>query len=109
MPEFNCGSLAQLGEHLPYKQRVTGSSPVTSIFYFSTNHAAEKESCNYPGELVHQGSYMTLFRYMATAIMSKPERLTNVCMVCRREHQKGDTATAIMSKRIPACLVRELP
>ena len=24
------GSLAQLGEHLPYKQRVTGSSPVTS-------------------------------------------------------------------------------
>ena len=25
------GGLAQLGEHLPYKQRVTGSSPVTSI------------------------------------------------------------------------------
>ena len=24
------GSLAQLGEHLPYKQRVTGSSPVVS-------------------------------------------------------------------------------
>ena len=24
-----CGSLAQLGEHLSYKQRVTGSSPVT--------------------------------------------------------------------------------
>ena len=28
-----CGSLAQLGEHLPYKQRVTGSSPVTSTKY----------------------------------------------------------------------------
>ena len=25
-----CGSLAQLGEHLPYKQRVIGSSPITS-------------------------------------------------------------------------------
>ena len=25
------GSLAQLGEHLPYKQRVTGSSPVAPI------------------------------------------------------------------------------
>ena len=25
---FVCGILAQLGEHLPYKQRVTGSSPV---------------------------------------------------------------------------------
>ena len=28
---FN-GILAQLGEHLPYKQRVTGSSPVGPIF-----------------------------------------------------------------------------
>ncbi len=27
---FN-GGLAQLGEHLPYKQRVSGSSPLTSI------------------------------------------------------------------------------
>ena len=26
------GGLAQLGEHLPYKQRVTGSSPVSSIY-----------------------------------------------------------------------------
>ena len=27
-----CGGLAQLGERLPYKQRVTGSSPVSSIY-----------------------------------------------------------------------------
>ena len=27
------GILAQLGEHLPYKQRVTGSSPVGPIFH----------------------------------------------------------------------------
>ena len=27
-PVFNYGILAQLGEHLPYKQGVTGSSPV---------------------------------------------------------------------------------
>ena len=26
-----CGVLAQLGEHLPYKQRVIGSSPIGSI------------------------------------------------------------------------------
>ena len=26
-----CGSIAQLGEHLPYKQRVIGSSPIVSI------------------------------------------------------------------------------
>ena len=29
--ETVCGILAQLGEHLPYKQRVTGSSPVGPI------------------------------------------------------------------------------
>ena len=29
---INYGILAQLGEHLPYKQRVTGSSPVGPIY-----------------------------------------------------------------------------
>ena len=28
-----CGVLAQLGEHLPYKQRVIGSSPIGPIQY----------------------------------------------------------------------------
>ena len=27
------GVLAQLGEHLPYKQRVTGSSPVGPMYF----------------------------------------------------------------------------
>ena len=34
------GSLAQLGEHLPYKQRVTGSSPVTSTTTGLREHCA---------------------------------------------------------------------
>ena len=29
---FSYGIIAQLGEHLPYKQRVTGSSPVGPIY-----------------------------------------------------------------------------
>ncbi len=29
------GSLAQLGEHLPYKQRVIGSNPITSILSYT--------------------------------------------------------------------------
>ena len=33
------GILAQLGEHLPYKQRVTGSSPVGPIFRFLNDMA----------------------------------------------------------------------
>jgi hypothetical protein len=31
LPRYLYGGLAQLGERLPYKQRVTGSSPVSSI------------------------------------------------------------------------------
>ena len=31
---FISGILAQLGEHLPYKQRVIGSSPIGPIFMF---------------------------------------------------------------------------
>ena len=43
--QMNCqfGVLAQLGEHLPYKQRVTGSSPVGPTSFekgtFQTNMA----------------------------------------------------------------------
>ena len=40
------GIIAQLGEHLPYKQRVTGSSPVTSISYADVAQLAEQLICN---------------------------------------------------------------
>ena len=43
------GVLAQLGEHLPYKQRVTGSSPVGPIvpkFYADVAQLAEQLICN---------------------------------------------------------------
>ena len=33
--EYQLGSIAQLGEHLPYKQRVTGSSPVVPTNFIS--------------------------------------------------------------------------
>ena len=35
------GVLAQLGEHLPYKQRVTGSSPVGPISHIFSNRRAD--------------------------------------------------------------------
>ena len=34
LKEIPIGVLAQLGEHLPYKQRVIGSSPIGPIFMF---------------------------------------------------------------------------
>ena len=52
---FNpCGVLAQLGEHLPYKQRVTGSSPVGPILLKDINQYGEvaqlaRASGSYPG------------------------------------------------------------
>ena len=39
------GSLAQLGEHLPYKQRVTGSSPVTSTKQEKSEPSASSRRC----------------------------------------------------------------
>ncbi len=32
--EYHIGVLAQLGEHLPYKQRVIGSSPIGPIVFY---------------------------------------------------------------------------
>ena len=37
-PDHQFGSLAQLGERLPYKQDVTGSSPVTPTTQFSIQY-----------------------------------------------------------------------
>ena len=41
-----CGGLAQLGEHLPYKQRVSGSSPLTSTIFAGLAQLAEQLICN---------------------------------------------------------------
>ena len=42
---FISGVLAQLGEHLPYKQRVIGSSPIGPI-YADVAQLAEQLICN---------------------------------------------------------------
>ena len=53
--QFDCnGILAQLGEHLPYKQGVTGSSPVGPILLKNINQYGEvaqlaRASGSYPG------------------------------------------------------------
>ena len=39
------GGLAQLGEHLPYKQRVSGSSPLTSTIA-GLAQLVEQLTCN---------------------------------------------------------------
>ena len=39
---FLIGSIAQLGEHLPYKQRVIGSSPIVSTIAQAKGHLRSK-------------------------------------------------------------------
>ena len=52
----NVGSIAQLGEHLPYKQRVIGSSPIVSTIGLVVQlvrtlacHARGREFESHPG------------------------------------------------------------
>ena len=44
--ELVFGILAQLGEHLPYKQRVIGSSPIGPIYLCRCGSTAEQLICN---------------------------------------------------------------
>ena len=43
------GSLAQLGEHLPYKQRVIGSSPITPTIFGSVVQLVRTPACHAGG------------------------------------------------------------
>jgi hypothetical protein len=49
LSEEKFGSLAQLGEHLPYKQRVTGSSPVTPTRYGAVVQLVRMPACHAGG------------------------------------------------------------
>ena len=44
-----CGSLAQLGEHLPYKQRVIGSSPVVPTTFGRVVQLVRMPACHAGG------------------------------------------------------------
>ena len=43
------GSIAQLGEHLPYKQEVTGSSPVVPTIYGLVVQSVSTPACHAGG------------------------------------------------------------
>ena len=44
------GSIAQLGEHLPYKQRVIGSSPIVSTTYGPVVQLVRTLACHARGQ-----------------------------------------------------------
>ncbi len=43
------GSIAQLGEHLPYKQEVTGSSPVVPTIFGPVVQSVSTPACHAGG------------------------------------------------------------
>ena len=47
-PKLN-GSIAQLGEHLPYKQEVTGSSPVVPTIFGPVVQSVSTPACHAGG------------------------------------------------------------
>ena len=48
-PKPRCGSIAQLGEHLPYKQGVTGSSPVVPTKFGPVVQSVSTPACHAGG------------------------------------------------------------
>ena len=64
------GSLAQLGEHLPYKQGVTGSSPVgpTDIFYIYRRYSD-----------FYKGSFLMNSIYAGVAELADAQDLKSCC------------------------------
>ena len=47
---FLFGSIAQLGEHLPYKQRVIGSSPIVSTIFGPVVQLVRTLACHARGQ-----------------------------------------------------------
>ena len=49
-PRGDYGSIAQLGEHLPYKQRVIGSSPIVPTIYGPVVQLVRTLACHARGQ-----------------------------------------------------------
>ena len=63
MKDKGNGILAQLGEHLPYKQRVTGSSPVGPIFIQYQTYGGIAQLARAHGSYPWCHGFKSLFRY----------------------------------------------
>ena len=72
------GSLAQLGEHLPYKQRVTGSSPVVPTIIGLVVQLVRTLACHARGRGFepHSGRQFFLYFFMVGQIAQSVEQRT---------------------------------
>ncbi len=76
---FSKGILAQLGEHLPYKQRVIGSSPIGPIFMNYRYYISDSE-----WNIIRRSSSVgesTRFIPAVSAVQIRPSLLNNVLQI----------------------------
>ena len=71
------GGLAQLGEHLPYKQRVIGSSPITSIFLFSGPLAQSAEHLTFNQRVAGSNPAWLIFQSNSDASLAQLDRASD--------------------------------
>ena len=97
------GSLAQLGEHLPYKQRVSGSSPLTSTT--KTTHESEwffflsLETAGFPGH-----TRRAALRSVRAAVFSAPaERGTRTAVSVFVSFRAGGFSLEIQARKCAVC------
>ena len=72
----NSGGIAQLGEHLPYKQRVTGSSPVVPTKLLSSLMLSNKKTTVMPSLF-----YCVAFASLSIAIVAVFKRFSDASLV----------------------------
>ena len=88
-PLHYCGSLAQLGEHLPYKQRVSGSSPLTSTKQEKSEPSYSSKRC------------VRIFHFYQLNIMRKGENCGSRLFVIYQTFY-----FVVSIQRIPSALLR---
>ena len=68
------GSIAQLGEHLPYKQRVIGSSPIVPTKYGPVVQLVRTLACHARGQGFESPSGRQIYTALAVCLCSSVGR-----------------------------------
>ena len=98
-----CGSLAQLGEHLPYKQGVTGSSPVTPTnFLGPVVQLVRMPACHAGGHRFEPGSGRHFFMYFDINILCWRGSMAEQLICNQQVDGSTPPASSIFTEEFPS-------